>query len=79
VDKFMTGVNANPAGITYESAHIKTSAKFAYALSGRTTVYLNWDNIFEDLSVNRYRGAEKRITNVATFPSTISAGIHGRF
>jgi TonB-dependent receptor len=79
VDRFQRNVNNNPAAVSWEIPHYRTSAKFAYSVTPRTTFYVNWDNVLGESIDETYRGSEDRMNRYREFPPTIAFGVHGRF
>jgi iron complex outermembrane receptor protein len=76
---YLTTVSTNAASLEYESPRLITAAKVTYALTPRTSLYCNWDNVFGEPEINRYRGYEDRVSNTSKVYSGIAAGFQGRF
>lgn len=79
LDTFLTTVSATPALLTYEAPRVVTSAKFTYALSMRTSLYINWDNVFRTPESNTYRAYRDRLAQIRMVYPGIAAGVQGRF
>jgi iron complex outermembrane receptor protein len=79
VDTYLQTASTNAALILYESPKVTTSAKITFAATPKTSVYLNWDNIFGEPSSNIWRGVEGRVARIRSVYPTIAAGIQGRF
>ncbi len=76
---YLATVSTNAASLEYEAPRTITTAKFTYAITNRTSLYFNWDNIFQEPEINRYRGYKDRVSNTNIVYSGIAAGIQGRF
>jgi hypothetical protein len=79
LDTFLQTASTNPASLEYEAPRTITTAKVTYAITQRVNLYINWDNIFGEPEINRYRGYEDRVSNTSIVYSGIAAGIQGRF
>ena len=79
VDTYLITVSTNAALIQYQAPRTFVAAKATYAVSPRTTLYLNWDNITNAPVNDRYAGYKDRMTIVRQLYPTIGAGIQGRF
>ena len=79
LDDYLASVSTNAASIIHEAPRTFVAAKFTYALTPRTNIYLNWDNITKTPVNNRYVGFKERKQLVRAVYPLVAVGVQGRF